>query len=154
MPALTLNIDPEIAGFLRVLSEAEYKHLEQNCIENGILDPVIVWDEGGVVVDGHNRYRIANEHGLQFEVTKISFGDLDEVKEWISQRQVGRRNLQVQECAKLCKNYLQDNPDATPHEIGKEIGASTRQVQRVLESTRLSASTSRKTSRNASQQGI
>ena len=46
-----------------------------------------------ILVDGHNRYQIAQKHGLKFEVEEKEFEDEDEVKEWMILHQFGRRNL-------------------------------------------------------------
>lgn len=134
--AKTLKTNPTLATFFRPLSDSEYKNLERNCIENGILDPVVVWQEEQVIVDGHNRYRIAQDNSLEFEITEISFGDIEDAKEWMAERQTGRRNLQSIECASLCSQYLQKHPEASAAEIGEAIGTTSRQVRRVIAANR------------------
>lgn len=48
---------------------------------------------GNVLIDGHNRYRIALKHSLPFETVQKEFVDEDEAAIWIMQNQLGRRNL-------------------------------------------------------------
>lgn len=73
------------------LSTDEYNQLEQNIINDGIRDPLVTWN--GTLIDGHNRYDIAQKHNLEFKTVEMQFGDRDDVKIWIINNQLGRRNL-------------------------------------------------------------
>lgn len=73
------------------LTEEEFRQLEQNILADGIRDPLVVW--GDVLVDGHNRYAIAQKHGLKFVVRNHDFANEEAVVTWIIQNQQGRRNL-------------------------------------------------------------
>lgn len=73
------------------LTEEEFRQLEQNILADGIRDPLVVW--GDVLVDGHNRYAIAQKHGLKFVVRNHDFANDEAVVTWIIQNQQGRRNL-------------------------------------------------------------
>lgn len=82
------------------LNPDERQQLEQNCKEEGIRDPLVIAeypDENGevntVLADGHNRYAIATENGLQFDTTTKQFESLDAIKLWMIDNQKGRRNL-------------------------------------------------------------
>ena len=55
-----LKIDPEFEKVIPPLTKDEYHHLEENILDDGrIMMPIAVW--GDIIVDGHNRYRIARE---------------------------------------------------------------------------------------------
>ena len=59
--SLHLTIDPEFASIIPPLREEEQKQLEENILADGVvINPLIVWN--GVIVDGHNRYRILQQH--------------------------------------------------------------------------------------------
>lgn len=73
------------------LSDNEYKQLEQNVLADGIRDPLVLW--GNVLVDGHNRFGLAQKHNLSFKTVNKDFADDDEAIIWIMQNQLGRRNL-------------------------------------------------------------
>ena len=74
------------------LSDDEYSQLEQNCLLDGIRDPLVLWN--GTLIDGHNRYRIAKENDLPYEVMNLNhFKDINAVKIWMIDNQKGRRNL-------------------------------------------------------------
>jgi N6-adenosine-specific RNA methylase IME4 len=95
-----INILPELQSLIPPLKSDEFAQLENNCIEHGITDPIIiaVWpDDNGeertAIGDGHNRYAIAKKNGLTFNTVRREFESLDDVKDWMITHQLGRRNL-------------------------------------------------------------
>ena len=95
--SLHLNIDPEFASIIPPLREEEQKQLEENILADGVvINPLIVWN--GVIVDGHNRYRILQQHPeIQFTTYEKEFSDRYEAIAWICKNQLGRRNLTPQQ---------------------------------------------------------
>lgn len=89
----TLRINPLFEKIIPELSQEEFAQLEENILaEKKIIDPIIVWD--GVIVDGHNRYRIAQKHpDIPFTTHEKHFKNEDEVVIWICSHQLGRRNI-------------------------------------------------------------
>ena len=73
------------------MSESELQLLEQNILRDGIRDPLVVW--GDTLIDGHNRYAIAQKHGLGYKTVQIELEDDTAAKIWIMNNQLGRRNL-------------------------------------------------------------
>ena len=92
-----LRIDPEFASKIPPLREEELKQLEENILADGVvINPLIVWN--GVIVDGHNRYRILQQHPeIQFTTYEKAFSDRYAVIAWICKNQLGRRNLTSQQ---------------------------------------------------------
>ena len=88
---MDLIIDNEFRNLIPPLSDDEFKQLEENLLRDGIRDPLVVWN--GILIDGHNRFEIAQKHGLEFVTTELQFADRNEAKIWIIQNQLGRRNL-------------------------------------------------------------
>lgn len=88
-----LQIDPEFESKIPPLTDEEYRQLEDNIVSEGIvLMPLIVWN--GVIVDGHNRYKIAQSHpSVIFDVLEKDFTNRYEALAWICKNQLGRRNL-------------------------------------------------------------
>lgn len=76
---------------IRPLSESELGMLEQNILRDGIRDPLVVW--GDTLIDGHNRYAIAQKHGLEYKTVQVELEDDTAAKIWIMNNQLGRRNL-------------------------------------------------------------
>ena len=95
--SLHLSIDPEFASKIPPLREEELKQLEENILADGVvINPLIIWD--GVIVDGHNRYRILQKHPeIQFTTYEKAFSDRYEAIAWICKNQLGRRNLTPQQ---------------------------------------------------------
>ena len=90
-----MTIDEEFQKLIPPLTDDEYRQLEENCIKEGIREAILVWDRGDdlVIVDGHNRYKIAREHNLKWNHKVMNFGSREEAKIWIVKNQLGRRNL-------------------------------------------------------------
>lgn len=86
-----LCIDPELQSLIPPLTDEEYRQLEANVISDGCRDALIIWK--GIIVDGHNRYRICTEHKIPFKTVEKDFSDRSAVLEWIIRNQFGRRNL-------------------------------------------------------------
>lgn len=98
---MVLRIDPEFERKIPPLTTEEFQQLENNILADGVvINPIIVWD--GVIVDGHNRYRIVSKHPeIRFSTCEKTFADRYEAIAWICKNQLGRRNLTLEQ-----KKYL------------------------------------------------
>ena len=86
-----IEIKEEFKKLIPPLTKEEYKQLEDNCLEEGIREKIILWNN--YIIDGHNRYNIAKQWNLEFETESKSFSSEEAVKEWMILNQFGRRNL-------------------------------------------------------------
>ena len=98
---MELRIDPEFESKIPPLTAEEFRQLEENILTDGVvINPIIVWN--GVIVDGHNRYRIIEQNpGIQYTTHEKHFDDRYAVIAWICRNQLGRRNLTPEQ-----KKYL------------------------------------------------
>jgi len=138
-----MMINPVYRDTLSPLTEKESSQLEMNILqEGGFLSPILYHlSEGGeeVIVDGHHRYAIWQEHEGNVDVEAPSFKDVselsgsteEEVVEWIRNHQKGRRNnptlseqyemgqevLDAREMGGTIKDYAEAN-DVTPSQAG------------------------------------
>jgi len=87
----TIIIDKEFRSLLPVLDKETYRRLEENIIENGCRDALVIWND--VLIDGYNRYQICTEHDIPFTTVSKEFGSREETVIWIIATQVSRRNL-------------------------------------------------------------
>lgn len=134
------------------LTKAEMEHLEQSVLDEGIREPIRVWENK--IVDGHNRFFLAKEFDLPFETEEMIFPDEDSVCEWMMINQLGRRNLepnvktlligQLYELQKrkvgrpqVVENKESENSDtvselnqSTAEKIAKEFDVAPRTVER------------------------
>ena len=149
-----LKIDPEFEKVIPPLTQDEYHQLEENILDDGrIMMPIAVW--GDIIVDGHNRYRIAREYGdIPFSTTQLDFANRYEAIAWICKNQLGRRNLSDEQKTYLLgkrysaekqiemirdesgrftplgQNDPTDDSVRTSERIAKEIGKSEKYVRR------------------------
>jgi hypothetical protein len=86
-----IQIKEEFRKLIPALTAEEFKQLEQNCLNEGIRDSIVLWND--FIIDGHNRYQIAMKHQLQFECIDMAFDSEDDVVVWMIDNQDGRRNL-------------------------------------------------------------
>lgn len=88
-----LRVDPEFRDKIPPLTDAEFEQLRENILSDGeVYEPIVVWN--GTIVDGHNRWRIIQEHPeIPYKVKEIKFADKWTAFEWMYRKQLGRRNL-------------------------------------------------------------
>ncbi len=86
-----LKIDPEFKDLIRPLRRKEYLQLEENILDEGCRDPIIIWND--YIIDGHNRYAICTQHSVPFRTITKDFASKDEAIVWICKNQLGRRNI-------------------------------------------------------------
>ena len=84
-------IDEELKSLLPALDSATYALLEENILQYGCRDPLILWN--GVLIDGFNRYEICKKHDIAFDTTDMEFASRDRVLIWIIATQISRRNM-------------------------------------------------------------
>ena len=97
-----LKIDPNYEKVLPKLSGEEYEALKASIIANGLLMPLIV-NGKGIILDGHNRFHIAEE--LKFSPTLkielVDFLDATEEKAFVISVNLQRRNLNAFQKAEM-----------------------------------------------------
>lgn len=126
MPAL--KIDPEFQSKIPPLTDAEYEQLKENILNAGeVFEPIVVWN--GTIVDGHNRYKIVQEHPeIKWRTREMNFANTWEAIDWMCKNQLGRRNLtDVQITILRGKMY-----EARKHKFGAEKGGRGNQYNKVV----------------------
>jgi len=86
-----IQVKEEFKNLIPALSAEEYAQLEANILEEGIREPIITWN--GYIIDGHNRFSIAQRFDLEYKTTSKHFASEESAKEWMILNQFGRRNL-------------------------------------------------------------
>lgn len=88
-----LRIDPEFQGKIPPLTDAEFEQLRENILSAGeVYEPLVTWN--GVIVDGHNRWKVIQEHPeLPWRSREMDFADKWAAFDWMCKNQLGRRNL-------------------------------------------------------------
>ena len=94
-------VDKEFQTLIPPLTEEERFGLEESLLRDGCIDPLVVWAEEGILLDGHHRRVICDRHGLDYEVHALSFPDRNAAADWIDAHQLGRRNLTPEQMSLL-----------------------------------------------------
>lgn len=144
-----MRIEKEFKELIPKLREEEYKQLEENILKEGIRDKLVTWQ--GILIDGHNRYSIAEKHGLEYDTIEKEFDSREQVINWILDNQLGRRNLTSQDRdyllglryrqekkkqggtgANQYKEQSRQNVESanTSQKIGEQYNVSSRTVER------------------------
>ena len=97
-PAITpisITVVAELKAYIPPLTKEEFSLLEQNILAEGCREALILWQNGEqfILVDGHNRYEICQKHQIPYKTITKSFADIETVKNWMIQNQLGKRNI-------------------------------------------------------------
>jgi hypothetical protein len=109
-----LTILDELRDLIPPLLNDERKQLEDNIKNNGCREALIVWETNNqsigrkpenerkfILIDGHNRYHICKQNDIDFKVNLQSFSTLSEVRDFMINNQLGRRNLSPEQISYL-----------------------------------------------------
>jgi hypothetical protein len=150
-PAGGPQIRDDFRDLIPPLSESEREALEASIIAEGVREPLIVWKEQNILLDGHNRAHIALRNGKPVKYEHRSFASEQDAKNWMIENQLSRRNLPPDQAAmlrglrynaekqnsaeNLRKGGLggrsgQGPQAATAERIAKQSGVSARTVKR------------------------
>jgi ParB family chromosome partitioning protein len=99
--SLSVTIDDEFQSLIPPLTEEELTGLEENLLRDGCIDPLIVWAEQCILLDGHNRKSICDRYGIDYELHTVSLPDRAAASDWIDKHQLGRRNLSPEQMSLL-----------------------------------------------------
>ena len=88
----TIVVLPELKAYIDPLTPNEHDALERSILAEGCRDALVLW--GDVLVDGHNRYGICQQHGLPFQtVQNTRFQSMEDVHLWMIDQHLGRRSV-------------------------------------------------------------
>ena len=98
-----IQIDEELENLLPKLEVEKYNLLRTDIIKNGCINPIIVWN--GLIVDGHNRYRICKENNIEFKTKEMNFANKQEAMIWAWTTQKARRNVDDGTLFKIAEKF-------------------------------------------------
>lgn len=156
-----LIVIPELRNLIPPLKSDEQEQLEGNLLENGIKDPLTVWEttptevRNGldpestsnelvadiaedakvyVLIDGHNRYDLAQKHALDYRINIDSFANMETVRDYMINYQLGRRNLAPQQSSYL--RGLRYNKMKEGNKSGREVNVAEKLAEEYKVSAR------------------
>ncbi len=87
-----LKVNPDFKAYIDPLTPDEHAALERSLLAEGCRDALVLW--GDVLVDGHNRYGICQQHGIAFQtVQNPNFQSEQDVHLWMIDQHLGRRSV-------------------------------------------------------------
>jgi hypothetical protein len=88
-----MEIDTEFQNLIEPLTDEEYSRLEENILKDGLLNELIVWEGKDILIDGHHRHKICEEHNIPLKCMNMPFKSRDHAMIWMIDQQGGRRNI-------------------------------------------------------------
>ncbi|HSI51330.1 MAG TPA: plasmid replication/partition related protein [Ideonella sp.] len=89
---MDIVVNEELKAYIDPLTAEEHEALERSILAEGCRDALVLW--GNVLVDGHNRYGICQQHGVPFQtVQNTRFQSLEDVHLWMIDQHLGRRSV-------------------------------------------------------------
>lgn len=110
-------VDPQLEKLMPELTQQEYDLLKSNILKDGCRHPIVLWNN--IVIDGHNRLKICEELSIDYSTESIDFDSIDDVKEWIFDNQMGRRNLKPDHISWLRGRCYQKEKKAAHRPLSK-----------------------------------
>ena len=89
---MDIVVNEALQAYIDPLTPDEHMALERSLLAEGCRDALVLW--GDVLVDGHNRYGICQQHGIAFQtVQNPKFKNMDDVHLWMIDQHLGRRSV-------------------------------------------------------------
>ncbi len=131
------RIDSEFQALLPALTPDQRAGLQASLLAEGVLAPLVVWEEEGVLLDGHNRLEIAQREGLPFGTRTVKLVSREAAVEWIFRHQRDRRNLTPDQLALVMgRHYNRTKKKDHTYLIGNQHAKQGLQkVEHVAETT-------------------
>ena len=86
-------VDEEFKALLPALTPDQREGLERSILAEGVISNLVIWEQTGILLDGHNRLEIAQREGIPFGTRSIKLASREAAVEWIFAHQRDRRNL-------------------------------------------------------------
>jgi hypothetical protein len=100
-----LILDEEFKELLPPLNDKDFRKLRKSILKDGCREPLVVWEEENILVDGYHRREICEKHKRPYSIVSKSFRDRNEVKEWMIMNQISRRNLNKFQLAEVALKF-------------------------------------------------
>ena len=120
---ISFGIDPEFADKIPKMSQKDFEGLRDDILRDGFVrDPLVVWQEENILLDGHNRWKIIQDNldklDGKYSIVYMSFPDRWAAIAWICANQLHKHNMNKAQRDKL----IQEEHDARQKSWGGSRG--------------------------------
>jgi ParB-like chromosome segregation protein Spo0J len=151
---LELRINPEYKALMPELPEDEFESLKNSIQKHGYWEeyPIIVNDKYEIL-DGHTRYRVCKELGIEPTIKVKHFESKEEEMEFVIETNLSRRHLTTMQKAELALKLIEitkvkagrpkekgkisfpekEISKDTWQEVGKKVGVSVTTIEKAKE---------------------
>lgn len=112
---------------MRSLTADEFRALKASIAEYGVLEPVLV-DEDGNTIDGHHRRKACEQLGVDCPTKVVGGKNEDELTAMAHNLNRARRHLGREEMRQFIAEELQRDPKVSNREISRRTGADDKTV--------------------------
>lgn len=88
---LEFKLDYEFVNLCNSLLDEELEKLENSIKTEGCRDPLVIWEEEGILLDGHHRLYFCQQNKKSYQIYKKSFPDRFSALLWTWCNDKGRR---------------------------------------------------------------
>lgn len=111
-----IQILPELKALIPPLSNEEFTQLAENIKKDGCREAILIWETKKIkvesntvtpdatvyiLIDGHNRFEICTKFSLDYKIHIVNYENLDQVKDFMIDNQLGRRNISPEQASYL-----------------------------------------------------
>ena len=105
---MELKINPEYKSLMPELLEDEYEFLKQNIFKNGYWEEYsIIVNDNYEILDGHTRYKICEELGIEPTIKVKHFESKEDEMEFVIEANLSRRHLNAFQRAQLALKLVE-----------------------------------------------
>jgi hypothetical protein len=117
--------------FPMIEDAATFEGLRASIAKEGLHHPIVLYE--GMILDGRNRYKAANEVGYKFKPTDFDAfnGTREQAKSLALTVNIHRRHLTDAQKQKLVKDKLKENPNLSDRAIARLCGVTHPTVSKV-----------------------
>lgn len=124
------KIDPEFRDKIPPIPAEDFEGLREDILRDGyIRDPLVVWDEENILLDGHHRWRVIQEHPeLPYTIDRKSFPNRWAAIAWICANQLHKHNMNEMQKMKLIQEEYEARKKSWGGDRGNQYTVASEEI--------------------------
>lgn len=126
----TLRIDPEFRDKIPPMPVEDFEGLQADILRDGyVRDPLVVWEEENILLDGHHRWKVIQEHPeLPYTIDRKSFPDRWAAIAWICANQLHKHNMNEMQKMKLIQEEYEARKKSWGGDRGNQYTVASEEI--------------------------